>query len=94
MKNKFQPIIFSLLIILGILIGKNLNNNKNIEIDPLKKPEEGDEWQPVANGLMVASNGQIGTLRYHKMKYAIKMGREERKEVRRLKLIEKERYRI
>ena len=31
MKNKFQPIIFSLLIILGILIGKNLNNNKNID---------------------------------------------------------------
>ena len=30
MKNKFQPIIFSLLIILGILIGKNLNN-KNID---------------------------------------------------------------
>ena len=31
MKNKFQPIIFSLLIILGILIGKNLNNKKNID---------------------------------------------------------------
>ena len=31
MKNKFQPIVFSFLIIIGILIGKNLNNNKNID---------------------------------------------------------------
>ena len=30
MKNKFQPILFSLLIILGIIIGKNLNYNEKV----------------------------------------------------------------
>ena len=46
------------------------------------------------DGLMTASNGQIGSLRYRKMKYAGRMGREERMEVKRLKRIEKENYRI
>ena len=30
MKNKFQPILFSLLIVLGIIIGKNLDYNEKI----------------------------------------------------------------